>query len=172
MKSMQRIITERLELKRFSKINTEQYISLITDPNVTKYLGSGSGITQERAVEMISAFESTFGKGYGVFAVVERASGDVIGHCGIRPIPDGRIEILYAYAPSAWGKGYATEAGLAVLKFGKEHFNLTELIAMSYPQNLGSIGVIKKLGFEHIGAEEHFGKTLELFVMRVRAHHE
>jgi len=164
---MQIITTERLELKRFSEVNTEQYISFITDPNVTKYLGSGSGITQERAAEMISAFEGTFGKGYGVFAVVERASGDIIGHCGIRPIPDGRIEILYAYAPSAWGKGYATEAGLAVLAYGREHFDYTELIAMSYPQNKGSIGVIKKLGFEHVGAEEHFGNMLELFVLKV-----
>jgi len=164
---MHSISTERLELKRFKEINKEQYIDLITDPCVTKYLGSGNGITRERAPQLMDIFDATFEEGYGVFAVVEKASGDVIGHCGIRPIPDGRIELLYAYATSAWGKGYATEAGKAMLDYGKKNFKLDEIIAMSYPQNSGSIGVIKKLGFEHIGEEEHFEKMLELFVLKV-----
>lgn len=164
---MQTITTERLELKRFLEINIEQYLDLITDPEVTKYLGSGANIAREDARSMIGRFEARFDEGYGIFAVVERSSGDVIGHCGIRPIPDGRVEILYAYAKSAWGKGYATEAGRAMLDYGRKNFKLDEIIAMSYPQNLGSIGVIKKLGFKHIGAEEHFGNMLELFVLKI-----
>ena len=160
------IITDRLEIRRFLEKDTERYVSIMTNPDVYRYLGSGSGVSEEGVVKLMDHFESIFEQGYGVFAVIEKASGEVIGHCGIRPIPDGRIELLYAYCPSAWGKGYATEAGKAVLAYGKENFNLNEIIAMSYPQNPGSIGVIKKLGFEPIGQEEHFGNMLEVYVLQ------
>ena len=98
---------------------------------------------------------------------MEKKSGNLIGHCGIRPIPDGRVELLYAYDPSAWGKGYGTEAAAAVLEYGKENFEIDELIAIAYPQNPASIGIIKKLGFESIGKEEHFGKMLEVYSIKM-----
>jgi len=137
----------------------------MTQPSVTQYLGSGKGCSMEDAVKMLSWYESVWDEGYGIFAVIEQKSDNLIGYCGIRQIPDGRVELLYAYDPSAWGKGYATEAGIAVLAYGKENFGITKIIAMSYPQNVGSIGVIKKLGFENVGREEHFEKMLDVFVL-------
>ena len=164
---MQIIQTERLEIRRFTEADTEPYADILTKPEVSQYLGAGNTIPRENAVRAVASWNSVRDSGYGVFAVVERASDKLIGHCGIRPIPDGRIELLYAYDPASWGKGYATEAGRAVLEYGKENFEFTELIAMSYPQNKGSIGVIKKLGFESIGQEEHFGKMLDVFILKV-----
>jgi len=70
----------------------------MTNPEVYKYLGDGSGIDEEIAQKMVTFFSFSA----CMFAVVEKASGDLIGHCGIRPIQDGRIELLYAYDPSAW----------------------------------------------------------------------
>ena len=164
---MTSIKTNRLEIRRFTEADTEQYVNIMTKPEVYKYLASGTGISRENAIKSIANWESVCESGYGVFAVIEKSSGNVIGHCGIRPIADGRIELLYAYDPSVWGKGYATEAGKAVLDYGKENFTLTEIIAMSYPQNKGSVGVIKKLGFEYAGQEEHFGTMLELYTLKV-----
>jgi len=152
-----------LLIRRFSETDKEQYVEIMTNPEVTKYLGSGKGMTKEDALKLLTHFEAVWNDGYGVFAVIEIASGDVIGHCGVRLIDDGRIELLYAYTPTAWGKGYATEAGDAVLGYAKEKFIAKEIIAMSYPQNKGSIAVIKKLGFKNIGQEEHFGSLLEVF---------
>lgn len=163
---MQSIFTDRLEIRRFTDADTEPYADIMTKPEVSRYLGAGNDIPRERALTSVQRWNSVCDSGYGVYAVVERSGGKLIGHCGIRPIPDGRIELLYAYDPCAWGKGYATEAGRAVLEYGKKNFEFTELIAMSYPQNAGSIGVIKKLGFEPVGQEEHFGKMLDVFVLR------
>ena len=161
------ITTEKLELIRFSEANIEEYINVMTQPMVSRYLGNGVDITKEAVKNLVDQFETDWDKGYGVFAVKEKTSGQVIGHCGIRPLPDERIELLYAYDPSSWGKGYATEAGEAVLAYGKEHFGLTELIGISYPQNKGSIAVLKKLGFQYVGMEEYFGKELEVFRLKV-----
>ena len=162
---MNKITTGRLEIRRFTEADTEAYVEMMTKPSVTQYLGSGKSCSKEDATKILSWYKSVWEEGYGIFAVVEQDSRNLIGYCGISQISDGRIELLYAYDPSSWGKGYATEAGEAVLAYGKEHFGVTEIIAMSYPQNIGSIGVIKKLGFKSAGQEEHFGKMLDVFIL-------
>ena len=164
---MNLITTSRLYLRRFTESDTEAYAEIMLNPSVTQYLGDGSNFSKENAAKVLARFESVWDAGYGIFAVIERASSKLIGYCGIRQIPDGRVELLYAYAPSVWGKGYATEAGKAVLDYAKKNFDIARIIAMSYPQNGGSIGVIKKLGFESIGQEEHFGKTLDVFSLDI-----
>ena len=160
---MQNIITDRLELRRFTSSDTEPYAKIMTNPEVYRYLGTGKEITYENATKIIPRWESVWEKGYGVFAVIEKSSDTLIGHCGIQPLPDGKIELLYAYDPSAWGKGYATEAGKAVLEYGKKHFDYEEIYAISYPQNKGSISVINKLGFEYTGQGEFFGVMFEIY---------
>ena len=158
------ITTERLELRRFCQVDCEPYGKIMIQPAVTKYLGDGKGMDEASAKKLVTFY--SFSR--GIFAVIEKATGHLIGHCGIRPIPDGRIELLYAYDPSVWGKGYGTEAGKAVLEYGKEHFEIDEIIAMAYPENPASIGIMKKLGFEHLGQEEHFGNVLEVYRLNMR----
>ena len=157
------IITERLEIRRFKQADKEEYVKIITNPAVYKYLGDGKGVDREFVEKMLTFYSFSL----GIFAVVEKESGKLIGHCGIRPIQDGRIELLYAYDPSVWGKGYGTEAAKAVLEYGREHFEIDELIGMAYPENPGSIGIMKKLGFKSIGEEEHFGNMLEVFTLEM-----
>ncbi|MCL2753333.1 MAG: GNAT family N-acetyltransferase [Defluviitaleaceae bacterium] len=155
------ITTERLILRRFVAQDEKEYADIMTSPNVYRYLGAGQGVPREQIGRMIDSWEMTWGHGLGVYAVVEQASGKLIGHCGVRGLPCGRKEILYAFGENAWGKGYATEAGKAVLAA----HDTRPLIAVSYPENPASIGVIKKLGFRHAGQEKMFGKMLESFII-------
>ncbi|MCL2595338.1 MAG: GNAT family N-acetyltransferase [Promicromonosporaceae bacterium] len=161
------IATERLLLRRFTDADADAYAAILMKPEVTRYLGSGQGATGEGIAALREQFQAVWNDGYGVFAVVEQATGSLIGHCGIRPIPDGRIELLYAYDPATWGKGYATEAGRAALDYAREHFPVAEVIGMAYPQNHGSIAVLEKLGFQRIGTEQHFGHDLILLQLDV-----
>jgi len=105
------------------------------------------------------------GSSYERDFIIQRKTAN-LGYCGIRKIPDGRTEIFYGYAETAWGKGYATEAARAVIAYGKEHFAGFEgdpmVIAMTYPQNPASAKVVQKLGFVPIGQEEHFGHMLDI----------
>jgi ribosomal-protein-alanine N-acetyltransferase len=161
------IITNRLELRQFRDEDMDSFISIMTNPVVTRYLGDGRLRSRDEVIKVAhSFFEKPWEAGYGIFVVIEKAGGNIIGYCGIRTIDDGRVELLYGYAPKAWGKGYGTEAAKAVLDYGKKNFSLTELMAIAYPENIGSISVIKKLGFDHVGQEEHFGKQLELFTLK------
>jgi len=155
------ITTERLILRRFTAQDEQEYADIMTNPNVYQFLGTGTGIPRERMGAMIDMHESSWGHGLGTYAVVEQASGRLIGHCGVRGLPCGRKEILYAYDENTWGKGYATEAARAVL----HNHGHRPLIAVSYPENPASIAVIKKLGFRHVGQEKMFGKELESFIL-------
>jgi len=158
---MSTITTDRLLLRKFNTDDEQAYSEIMTKPCVYQFLGTGQPIQSDIIGRMIMSWNSTFGHGLGVYAVVEKASGKLIGHCGVRGLPCGRKEILYAYDDSAWGKGYATEAAKAVL----QNHSTRPLIAVSYPQNSASINVIKKLGFEHTGQEEMFGMMLEMFLL-------
>jgi len=155
------ITTERLVLRRFTPQDEERYADIITSPSVYRYLGTGQPVTRDAASRWISSHESTWGHGLGTYAVIEKSSGKLIGHCGLRGLPCGRNEILYAFCEDSWGKGYATEASKAVLAA----HDYRPLIAVSYAENYGSIAVIKKLGFKHIGHELMFGVMLESFVL-------
>jgi len=155
------ITTERLILRKFTPSDEQAYADVMMSPNVYRYLGTGQAIPRESITRFITLWNSTFGHGLGVYAVVEQLSGKLIGHCGVRGLPCGRKEILYAFDENAWGKGYATEAARAVL----QNHTMRPLIAVSYPENPNSINVIKKLGFRYVGQEEMFDRVLDSFVL-------
>jgi RimJ/RimL family protein N-acetyltransferase len=157
------ITTDRLILRRFTKTDEATFVKIITNPEVYRFLGDGKGLDDELAKKIMTAYMYQ----RGIFAVVEKTSNRLIGWSGIRMIPDGRIELLYGYDPELWGKGYGTEAGKAVLEYGKANLEIDELIAMAYPENPGSIGIMKKLGFASIGQEEHFGQMLEVYSLKI-----
>jgi ribosomal-protein-alanine N-acetyltransferase len=157
------LVTERLELRHFTKSDHPAYSAMWAKPEFYRYLGDGHAKPDDFAPRFATSLEYS----RGVFAVVERATGTLLGHCGVRPIPDGRIELLYAYDPLAWGKGYATEAARAVLAYARQTFEIDCLIAMAYPANPASANVMRKLGFTPSGTEEHFGHMLDVFSLQL-----
>lgn len=107
-----------------------------TYPEAEKYITKHVHLWQER--------------GFGVYAVIERASGAFLGHAGLEPLEDSdEIQLSYYLGQPAWGKGFATEAGEAVLKHGFEDLGLEHIVAVVRPHNLGSRRVLSKLGFIH-----------------------
>ena len=72
-----------------------------------------------------------------------RSSGDFIGFRGLDPVnvglPFTGVEAGWRLAPSAWGHGYASEAGLAVLEGGFVTVGLPEILAISTTTNLPSL---------------------------------
>ena len=167
---MMNIKTNRLEINRFKENDVRSYSEIMIKPEVTRFLGNGTPWLKEeaekRAEQKIKFInECIKEKGFGVYAVRESSTGQLIGHCGFQKLEDGRLEFLYAYDPSVWGKGYAQEAGKALLDYARENFCFPELIGLVYPENEGSINVLKKLGFKKNREEEFFGKMLNVFLL-------
>jgi RimJ/RimL family protein N-acetyltransferase len=75
----------------------------------------------------------------------------MIGGIGIHPAEDGELELGYWLTPSAWGRGYATEAGLGVVRMARESLRLKRLVSGHFVDNPASGRVLRKLGFRPTG---------------------
>lgn len=143
---MPSIETDRLLLRMIRADDLDLFASLLSDPDVVKYVGNGKPAGREeaaRALESIIKHWETHG--FGRWAVVDKSSGEFIGFGGLRSL-FGTPEVVYHLAKSHWGKGYATELARAALRFGFEERGFDRIVAIAKPQNAGSIHVMDKLG--------------------------
>lgn len=163
------IYTERLFLRRFNEADFESYYNILKQEEVCKWLGAGKRKNKEDVKNIMAAFQSHWDKNnYRVWAVINKENNELIGHCGLKPIDDiSETELLYAFDPKSWGKGYATEAARAVIKFAQDELNLERLVAIAYPDNKRSCNVIEKLGFIYKGEQEHFNVNFSYYELEL-----
>ena len=123
-----------------------------SDPEVTRFLPSrGNPIPQENVKQSLQSFiEHWQQRNYGIWAIVDRDSSQMVGYCGLRYLEElGEVELLYGLAKAYWGKGIITQAAKASISFGFEIVSLDRIIALVLPDNQASKRVIEKLGFDY-----------------------
>lgn len=99
-------------------------------------------------------------QGYGLWCVVDKASGKAIGHCGLDLLePLGEVECAYLIDRLFWGRGLATEAVRASLDYGFSHLGLDHIIAISEPENPASMAVMAKAGMRRTGDVMVWGRS-------------
>lgn len=82
-----------------------------------------------------------------IYLVTPKGETHPIGYVGIQMVREfKKYEIFYAYLPSSWGHGYATEAAQTMKTLAKE-IGLEEVIALADIENQGSQNVLKKIGY-------------------------
>lgn len=94
------------------------------------------------------------------FAIIERASGQLIGAIGL-VIEDehARAELGYWIGQPFWCRGYCTEAARAILRFGFDELRLNRIAAHHFTRNPASGRVLQKLGMQHEGTfRQHLRK--------------
>ena len=140
--------TERLLLRRQTPFDLEFLIDLWSDPEVTHHLGGPRDREWLR-----SEFEATavdpLQEEFDLWPLMEKASGRLIGHCGLLPKEvDGRpeIELNYLLAACARGKGYAAEIGIALWRYATGKLGLQRLVALIAPGNEASERVATRIG--------------------------
>ena len=167
---MLEIETERLRLRSLDMGDLDAWHrQIFSDRKVTRCLPVRNPIPREDAAERLtSQVESWQTRGFGVWAILEKASTQLVGHSGfVTPkAPDG-VELIYALGRDWWGKGFATEAAAACLRNGFEVLDFTEIAALAFPENEPSIRVMRKLGFVFEDIVPRFG--VELVRYRVDA---
>jgi RimJ/RimL family protein N-acetyltransferase len=84
--------------------------------------------------------------------VYERTNGDpvLVGSCGLGRLPSGGVQLGYWIALPFWGRGYATEAGQALVEIARA-LRVPRLQASHFIDNPASGRVLEKLGFEPTG---------------------
>jgi ribosomal-protein-alanine N-acetyltransferase len=85
---------------------------------------------------------------YGGWLITDKAGGQLVGHCELEYLPEtDEVELGYALAKAYWGKGIATEAARAVVRFGFERAKLERIMAVVVPENTASWRVLEHIGF-------------------------
>src|SRR5262249_18731072 len=103
-----------------------------------------------------------------LWPTIEKASGRLVGHCGLLDKEVAgvlEIELAYVIAPTAWGRGFATEAGGAIRDHAVRALGCKRLIALIHPDNVASERVALKLGFRQEGEVERPHGWLRLYAL-------
>src|SRR3954462_4970821 len=153
------LTTDRLLLRSFRPDDFELYAQMMAHPDVSRHLMDGRPLTRVEAWRQLAMFAGHWVlRGYGLWAVEERASGEFLGRIGcLNPEGFPAFEIAYTLGPWAWGKGYARDGAAAALRFARETLGKTEIVSIIRPANAASIRVATSLGALPGGTVEFFG---------------
>ncbi|HWS52798.1 MAG TPA: GNAT family N-acetyltransferase [Pyrinomonadaceae bacterium] len=153
--------TERLILRPWAGEDAAALFEMCRDAETMRYVGDGrpwAGV--ERAREWLARkAAASAGREFGKWAVVEKGSGRLVGSCGFDPPSETmpEVELGYLFARDSWGRGYATEAAGACMRFAFDALRLPRVVARVSPANTPSRRVLEKLGFDFEGLRRFEG---------------
>jgi RimJ/RimL family protein N-acetyltransferase len=144
------MLTERLEVRPAVEADRARFVALFQDPAFMEFSDGAHDLrgAHGRFDELLSTVEEV---PFAKQPVIERATDTIVGYSGVAWFTfegERRLEYGYRLVPEARGRGYATEAGQALVSVAAETFD-GELLAMIDPRNTASSRVITKLGFEY-----------------------
>ncbi|HMB21196.1 MAG TPA: GNAT family N-acetyltransferase, partial [Anaerolineales bacterium] len=141
--------TERLHLRQFSTEDAGFILELLNEPSFIQNIGDRGVRTLDDAIAYLTRVPlASYAKnGFGLYAVLLKETNEIIGMCGLIK-RDGLddVDIGYAFLPKFWSKGYAVESAAAVKAYAKDVIGLKRLVAITDPDNEGSIRVLEKIG--------------------------
>jgi RimJ/RimL family protein N-acetyltransferase len=138
----------RLQFREMTLGDLDDMAALLGDPEVMAYYPAPK--TRQQARQWIDWNRGLYhSRGFGLWAVTLKESGEFAGDCGLTPqIIDGReeLEVGYHVLPAMQGRGYATEAAAAARDFARDVLRAPRLIAIVHPRNRPSQRVAEKIG--------------------------
>lgn len=149
MKRQTVLETNRLVLRRLALEDADFILRLLNEPSFLRFIGDKGVRTIEDARKYI--LEGPVGSyerfGFGLYLVELKETQIPIGMCGLikRESLDD-VDVGFAFLPEFWLRGYAFESASAVLIHGRNDFDLNRIVAITNPDNVGSIKVLEKLG--------------------------
>ena len=141
--------TVRLRLRAWREEDLNPYAAFVADESMTRFVG-GTGNRQNAWRRMAMLLGHWSLRGYGPWAVEEKASGRWVGYSGLWN-PEGwpEPEVMWGLAADSHGRGYATEAARRGREFAYREFGWTTLTSFIDPRNAPSIRVAQRLGAAH-----------------------
>jgi ribosomal-protein-alanine N-acetyltransferase len=162
------LTTSRLHLRPFTAADHEAIHAVYSDPEVMRYVGHGAHRSMAETVRALRVYADVLAAhGYSFLAIVEREGGVVVGDAGLNPLggrgPD--VELGYTVARAAWGRGYATEVGRALVEHAFTALRVSRVVAQVEPANAASRRVLEKLGMTPREERIAYGRPHLLYVV-------
>ena len=145
------IETERLILREMVLDDAEDMLRLHSVPEVQKYTGEAIITSLDEIKEKIKKLRTRDYErhGFGRWATLLKDEMQFTGWAGLKYLPQfDEVDLGYRFLPEFWGKGIATEASRAILKYGFDQLKLKKIIAIAMKEHVASIRVMQKVGME------------------------
>ena len=139
--------TPRLLLRMLTASDFDAYAAMHADEEVTRFTARAALSREEAFRHMAMLLGHWQLRGYGFWAVEEKATGAFVGRVGFHN-PEGwpGFELGWSLAREHWGKGFASEAASAALEHAFTVMNRDHVISLIDPANVRSIAVAERLG--------------------------
>lgn len=167
--------TSRLVLRQFTSADHDALTACWSSPETVKYIGNGHPQDREmswgRLLRYIGHWQIM---GYGYWAICDKASGQFIGSMGFQDLKRALTPALeypeagWTLMPTAWGKGYATEALNAILLWADNTFS-GPVCCIIDADNLPSIRLAERVGFQYKHDAEYHSKVVRMMVRPIGA---
>ncbi|HHC6584252.1 TPA: GNAT family N-acetyltransferase [Vibrio parahaemolyticus] len=169
---MKTLTTERLILRLVSVDDAPFILELYNHPDFYRFVGDKQMRTDYEAARYIkeNMLRMEEKKGVSLLVVEDKQTTQPLGICGLVTRDTlNAYDIGYGFLPSAYGQGFAIEAAKAVIEYAKQAMQLSQLVAITNNDNIRSISLLKKLGFEFERVEQQYdnGRTLELYTLQL-----
>ena len=158
------IRTARLAMRRWTAADREPFAALNADPLVMEHFPST--LTRAESDALVDRFEAHLDEhGFGMWALEVLHTGRLVGFTGLQvprfhvgwmdERPQPVVEVGWRLARTAWGHGYATEAGRASVDHAFLSLTLPEVVAVTTTGNLRSQAVMRRLGMVPFTTYDH-----------------
>jgi len=157
--------TDRLILRGWQCSDLASFADMNADPEVMKFFPSTR--TQAESDQWVANLQGKIREtGFGPHVVSIKGGADFIGFVGLSKVMfeaefTPAIEIGWRLSREAWGNGYASEAAREALCFGFVGKGLEDIVSFAPKINLGSIGVMQKIGMKQDTKPEFIHPSLD-----------
>ena len=147
--------TDRLILRELKATDAEAFFAMDSNPKVHQYLWNKPVQKIEETIEIIDSVRKQYiDNGIGRFAMISKETNEFIGWAGLKYNTEevnkkvNFYDIGYRLDEKFWGKGYASEATFAWLKYAFETMNIKTMEAAAHTENAASNRILQKIGMK------------------------
>ena len=146
-------ITERLKVRSFQDIDSNDFFLLLTNPLVNIFLGGSRFLSNPHLVKQFlkqMSLDHSELNPWLLYSIFKKDDDRFIGSCGLKTEPENRGgELFYIFFPEFWGEGFAVEALRSIMKHVFDQYDLKNIVAYILPENIRAQRVAEKLGFKY-----------------------
>jgi len=156
--------TPRLLLRPLDEGDLDAYATILADPEVVRFVGHEPATREDAWRIMALGLGHERLRGWTNNAVVEKATGRLLGRCGLWQ-PEGwpGLEVGWLLGRFAWGRGFATEAATAWRDWAFDVLGAGELVSVIHPDNAPSVRVAERIGHRYLRDVELHGQVCLLY---------
>lgn len=160
--------TERCIIREITMEDVDALYEIYKEPSITEFMEDLYPTREQETAYTRDYIKNVYGfYGYGMWIVEKKDTGEVIGRAGVEQHEEEEcVEMGFVIAHPFQRQSYAYEVCEAILRYAKKELKLNRICCLVKEGNKASLGLCKKLGFEHIGQQISKGEEYELFEYR------